>query len=102
MTPNKALWILIALWAGAFALSFCYSLIFPPSGDPLSQGFAVLGIFLGWQALAMLFAIASLALRLTASARLTGLARPFGFVPLAVSVLLLGVLIGGQALTAGS
>ena len=101
MTPNKALWVLVGLWALSFVLSFTYSLIVPPSGDPLSKGFAVLGAFLGWQGLAILFGIVALILRLTARDRLTGWARPFGFIPLAVSVILIVVLFGWQVVTAG-
>jgi len=75
--------LLLALWAMAFALSFILFAITEPSGDGFTRGINRVSLFLGWQAIAGLLAVAAFGV----SRPLNGAAgmRRAASVPLAVS-----------------
>lgn len=54
-TP-RLLWLLLALWAAAFAGSFIAFALIEPTGSSFTRGANRVGAFLGWQAAAIGFA----------------------------------------------
>jgi len=55
-TP-RLLWLLLALWAAAFAGSFIAYTVIEPTGTSFTRGANRVGAFLGWQATAIGFAV---------------------------------------------
>ena len=62
--PQRPLWllaILLAAWALAFAWSGSAGLTTQPNGDGFARGLNRVGVFLGWQGVAGLIALAAFA-----------------------------------------
>ena len=95
MSANRIVIVLAALWAVPMALSFVHPWLVRPAGDGFVRGLDLVVYFFGWQALALLLAVAAVIVRIVRSGELTGRVRTFGYAPAIVMVL---ELIGVQTL----
>lgn len=97
------------LWLAVFALSFGIMLVTEPTGDGLTRGLNRIGVFLGWQAAAVVVALGALALgagRLEARPAVRWLSRApaivQGSLVLLVVVLVLSVRFAGPSRAPGA
>ena len=89
---GRILLIVLAIWAGCFAMSFLHAWLAEPEGDGFSRGMAVLGIFVLWQLGAMLMAVVALVVRLVGYDRITGVLRWLGFLPMAATLVMIALI----------
>lgn len=87
--PSQAVRLLAAAWLVLFAVSFALLAAEPAGDDSATRALNRLASFMTWQGVA--FAPAAIAAALTYKEH--GVERPLGFLPLAISVLVISLLV---------
>lgn len=93
---RRAIWIVLVLWTGAVVMS-ALALTAEPTGDGFTRGLNRLSGFIGWQALALILALAAwMASRpLPKSDLLRWLGRVPGWAAMALIVFIAGMIAVG-------
>lgn len=84
---------LAVTWAASFAASFVHAAMTAPTGDGFTRGLNRVGIWLGWQVVALVVAIVVAGFAFGLRAALPRRLRWTAYAPLVVSGALLGALV---------
>lgn len=85
---------LAAVWLVLFAISFVMLQTTEPSGDGPAQGLNRIASFMTWQGVALIIAAVGALNTRRVAEQLSQQTRLVGYVPLAISVFLVGSLVG--------
>jgi hypothetical protein len=93
MNPRNVVYVLTAVWTVLMATSLVLSLGAEAEGDGFTRGLNRIVSFLTWQACAFVVAVIAAALTRAAAARGVERIKLAGYLPLAVSVFIVGALV---------
>ena len=96
MKARHILLILFAIWLACQVLAWVHPYFTPPTGDDFAREINMIGLFMIWQSLAVLVAVALLAVRLMRADELTRGLKWLGHGP----ILLQGLAIMGLTIYA--
>ena len=92
MEPNRLALICLAAWLIAVVLSFVHPYYASPQGGEIVMGVNLIGIWLGWQVAALMFAVAALIVRLTRGEEMSIPLKFLSVAPIGATVLAGGAL----------
>ncbi len=100
--PVVLFWVLLALWAAAYATSLWQLLLTDATGDGLTRGLNRVSGFIGWQTVAAIIALMLwMAARSWAAGALRWLARIPGLLALGLVLLILGLIAWAHIMKPG-